>query len=154
MEVRAQVWFFFDFLKRHFEDANPQAKGEPAYERVWTMLLNTNLRLHAAESLRGYLHRLRKVHRDEVASFQNSQIAYEHIRAYLHKHKVDTAYRRSKNRPSSLAIEVRKDLVCDFDPNTGRPLPITKTIDDRATLIGKVIASAIATYLDLDRSFL
>lgn len=154
MEVRAQVWFFFDFLKRHFENANPQTKDEPAYQRVWTMLLNTNLRLHEAESLRGYLHRLRKVNRKEVASFRQSQIAYEHIRAHMLQRNVETAYRRSKNRPSSLAIEVRKDLVCDFDETTGRPLPITAEIDERATLIGKVIAGAITTYLDLDRSFL
>ena len=153
MEVRAQVWFFFDFLRNTFQKAHPETVEDDAYRRVWTMLLNTNLRLHEAESLRGYLHRLRKVTSGEVKKFRRSQEAYTHIQHFLEANDVATAFRRCPTRPSSFAIEVRKDLVCDFDPRTGRPLPISPEIDQRASLIGNVIAGAIATYFDVDVKF-
>ncbi len=153
MEVRAQVWYFFDFLRQRFAEVYPESVPDPAYQLVWTMLLNTNLRLHRAESLRGYLHRYRKVSREEVGSFQRSQVAYERVRTFLEEQDILQQFRTSPNRPSSIALEVRKDLICTFNGTTGRPLPVTKEIEDRAALIGAVVAGAIGIYFDTDSKF-
>jgi hypothetical protein len=62
--------------------------------------------------------------------------------------------RRSHDRPSSLGIEVRKDLVCNFDRHSGRPTPTTDAQLEQAAFIGRTIAGAIATYFETDRQFL
>jgi hypothetical protein len=86
-------------------------------------------------------------------SYQAAERAYAHVSRYLDNSTVVEAYQRSPDRPSSLAIEVRKDLVCDFHPETGRPLPLSQLFTDRAQLIAKVIAGAVATYFETDRQF-
>lgn len=153
MEVRAQVWYFFLFLKESFEAEFPETKEDEAYRMVWTMLQNTNLRLAEGEALRSYLHRYRRMPFGKIESYQAAERAYAHVSRYLDNSTVVEAYQRSPDRPSSLAIEVRKDLVCDFDPETGRPLPLSQVFSDRAQLIAKVIAGAVATYFETDRQF-
>lgn len=153
MEVRAQVWFFFDYLRRRFQEEFPGTIGDPAYELVWRMLLNTNLRMAEAEALRSYLHRYRRLHPDDVQKFNEARLAYETIDRYLDDDKVRD-FRLSKDRPSSLGLEVRKDLVTTIDPKTGYPLPASPEQIDQATLIGNVVANAITTYFETDVHFL
>ena len=153
MEVRAQVWFFFDFLRRRFEEEFPDTKEDPHFKIVWTMLLNTNLRLQEAETLRSHLHRYRRVPRNQQQRFRKAREAYERVEGFLQKSDVVTQFRRSRERPSSFGLEVRKDLVCSFDKNTGRPLPMTPQQRDHATLIGNVIANAITIYFETDVHF-
>jgi hypothetical protein len=153
MEVRAQVWFFFDFLRRRFQEELPETRDDPPYKMVWQMLLNTNLRLQEAETLRSYLHRYRRVPRNQERRFLKAREAYEKVEAFLQRSDVVSQFRRSKERPSSLGLEVRKDLVCSFDEETGRPLPMTAQQRDQATLIGNVIANAVTIYFETDRHF-
>ena len=153
MEVRAQVWFFFCFLRRHFNEAYPDTKDDPAYKLVWAMLLNTNLRTQEAEALRSYLHRFRKVPASLRKRFHESLLAYQHIGRFLDSARILSQFRRSRERPSSIGLEVRKDLVCSFDDNTGRPLPITAKQLGKAALIGNVVADAITTYFETDRQY-
>jgi hypothetical protein len=154
LEVRAQVWFFFDFLRRKFQAAHPETVGDAAHELVWMMLLNTNLRLAQADALRSYLHRYRRLQPEYVERFNQARIAYEKVSAFLAGSDLVTEFRLSKERPSSLGLEVRKDLVCSFDKETGRPLPRTEEQTAKARLIGDVLAHAIKTYFDTDIHFL
>jgi hypothetical protein len=100
------------------------------------------------------LHRFRRVPRSQVRRFKRAEQAYARVREFLQNSTVELDFRRSKRRPSSLGLEVRKDLVCSFDPETGKPLPLTQQQRDNAEHIGDVIGSAIFTYFDTDRQFL
>jgi len=151
IELRSQVWFFFRYLRERLEADNPSTIADPPYQHAWTMLLDTNLRLHEAEILRSFLHRFRKAPPDEVAKLNAALAAYQHIREFLHQSTVVQDYRRSPDRPSSLGIEVRKDLVCTFDEETGRPRKPTSEQQDVARLIAQAIARAIHTYVTEDR---
>ncbi len=151
IEVRSQVWYFFSFLRRRYEREHPASVGDPAHGLVWDMLLNTNLRDAKAESLRGYLHRYRKVAPEEAALFSAARVAYERIERFVENTDVLQQYRRSANRPSSLALEVRKDLLCEMDPQTGLPRPATASMREVAKQIAAVVAGAIRTYFESDR---
>lgn len=154
LEVRTQVWYFFDYLRRRFEDVYPESRGDPTFELVWTMLLNTNLRLQEAEMLRSYLHRFRRVRRDELGKYEAAQRAYGKIERFLEGSDVTIAFRLNPNRPSSLGLEVRKDLVCSFDREDGKPRPVTTDQVAHATAIGRTIAQAIKTYFETDYEYL
>ena len=148
IEVRTQVWYFFHYLKRRFTYEHPETVGQPSYDMVWNMLLNTNLRLQESENLRGFIHRFRKVPTADLARYRDAQAAYARVGAFLHDSSCTTDYRAWHHRPSSLVIEVRKDLVCDLDPHTRRPL---RPRDDAARQIGETLARAVATYFTTDR---
>ncbi len=115
------------------------------------MLLDTNLRLAEADALRGYLHRFRKVKGSERAHFRSALDAYQHVHRYLDTSGVVTEYRRSPERPSSMGIEIRKDLLCTFDPATGIPSRPDASQLETARQIARAIAGAISTYIDTDR---
>jgi len=151
IEMRAQVWHFFRFLRARFEAEHPETRGDAKYEVVWTMLLDTNLRLASAEAFRSFLHRFRRVYGAKKAEFQKSLEAYRHVQRFLDKSSVVTDFRRNPERPSSLGIEIRKDLICTFDPETG--FPERPNAEQVATVrrIAKAIAEAIAIYIDTDR---
>ncbi len=151
IEMRAQVWHFFHFLRGRFEDEHPGTKGVPAYEAVWTMLLDTNLRLGDADALRSFVHRFRLVGGGRRAEYQDSLEAYRRVQRFLNESSVVTDFRRSPERPSSLGIEIRKDLLCTFDPETGFPERPNEAQRHTARRIAKAIAEAIATYIDTDR---
>lgn len=152
VEVRAQVWYFFDYLRRRYTEALPETRECPAHEMVWSMLLNTNLRFHEAETLRGHLHRFRRLPELEAEKYRAAQLAYDQVRRFLEASTVLADYRRSRERPSCMAMEVRKDLLFDIDPQTGHPAPLTAPNIDTAKRIGSVIARAIRTYFDEDRA--
>jgi hypothetical protein len=149
LEVRSQVWSFFDFLRRLFEQDQPETAGEPEYQRVWAMLQDTNLRSVECGALRGYIHQYRyPPDRDEIL-YHRAVKAYASIVRFLRQDQQDiiSLYRRSPTRLSSLAIEVRKDLLWELDDRSEpiRPLP------ERAAEIADVLARSIGTYLERDR---
>lgn len=151
VEVRSQVWFFFRDLRRRWEAFSPQSRSDPAYALVWTMLLNTNLRQGRAEALRGHLQRYRKPEPSQAELFERAVAAYGAIAAFIDQADVVNEFRRNPDRPSSLALEVRKDLVCEMDDTEGRPTPPTGVIQARAQRIAGLLAQAIGTYFDNDR---
>ncbi|MGE0708977.1 MAG: N-formylglutamate amidohydrolase [Planctomycetota bacterium] len=151
IEVRTQVWCFFAYLKERFCAEHPQTVGDPAFELVWGMLLNTNLRVQESEALRGYLHRFHRVPAGLGERFRRARVAYDQVRSYLAASSVTDDYRRSPLRPSSLAVEVRKDLVCEIDRETGRPRRLLPANEERATEIARVIAEALTIFLETDR---
>ena len=151
VEMRAQVWHFFRFVRRRFEQKYPETLGDPAYERVFTMLSDTNLRLAEAEEMRSFLHRYRRVSDERRPAMLASLAAYKHIFDFLQRSNVVQDYRRSPERPSSVGLEVRKDLVCSFDPETGRPLPTSAKQRRVAQQVAQAIAGSIRTYFATDR---
>ena len=150
IEVRSQVWAFFAFVRARYLEAHPATADDAAHELVWRMLLNTNLRQAEPEALRGYLHRYRTATVEQAELFERARRAYEGIREFVTPTLI-TEYRRSPDRMSSLALEVRKDLLCEFD-DRGRPLPATAEMRERATEIGAIVAGAIRTFLEVDRA--
>lgn len=148
-EVRSQVWSFFQFLRQRFEEANPDTVERSEYQLVWEMLLDTNLRSSESETLRSYIHTFRRAPRGRVREFARAQVAYDTIRVFCtaEDHAIVEEYRYSETRHSSLGIEVRKDLVWDFD-DAGHPI---RPNPDNALAIADVIAEGLATYLREDR---
>ena len=114
------------------------------------MLLNTNLRKALPEALWGHLHRYQRSAPEHEALFQRAAAAYAEIRRFIGEAHVPRDYRRNPERPSNLALEVRKDLLCELDPH-GIPRPATPKLQQRAQVIARVIAGAMNTYLEQDR---
>lgn len=154
IELRAQVWYFFRYLRQAFQAERPRTADDPAYQQIWTMLLDTNLRLAEAEACRSFLHRFRRVSPKQQATLGPSLDAYRAVREFLHDSDVVTRYRRAVDRPSSLGVEVRKDLVCTFDAETGRPRKPTPEQAETAREIAEAMAGAISTFIDTDRAYI
>ena len=153
VEVRSQVWFFFRHVQLAYEAAfgpDPERDRNRPSPRsiVWDMLLDTNLRSADSEALRSYLHMYRHPPAGLEAMFDRARAEYERIVAFigLEDGALVNNYRNSVDRPSSILIEVRKDLVWRFDE--GRP--IGPRADD-ARLIARILANAVRTYLIADR---
>jgi hypothetical protein len=152
VEIRSQVWYFFSYVRMRFEEAFPSTQSNPVYLSVWSMLLNTNLRQAQSESLRGYLHRYRKPDGVDRGLFEAAEIGYRKIGSFLQDGSIVRDYRRSVDRPSSLGLEVRKDLLCE--PSTephGHPMPATEMMHQRARVIAEVVGGDIRTFLREDR---
>lgn len=148
VEVRCQPWFFFQHLRRLFEDAHIECAEDPAFTRVWEMLFNTNHRGGEDLALSGYLHRFRPAPRGLESTFDDAQAAYARIAAFAgEQDDIVARYRRSPTRTSAITIEVRKDLVWNF-ADDGTPLGPR---DDQAETIANALATAIATYVREDR---
>ena len=149
IEVRSQVFNFFRRLRERFQEANPETVRMPPYERVWEMLEDTNLRDSESEQLRSYLHHFRRAPRGREQAFEDSRAAYEHVGGFVQadgRSFIDQ-YRFSPDRPSALGIEVRKDLVYEFD-SQGRPVAPRP---EQAAAVAEVIARGVTTYLREDR---
>lgn len=148
LEVRYQVWNYFRFLRRRFEETHPPQAGGPGFERVWKMLMDTNLRSSDSESLRSYLHMYRRSSAGQEAEFHAAAAAYRQIRDFADRNRRDLldAYRFSPERPSSLGLEVRKDIVCELD-HEGRPV---RPRWDQLDRVASTIARAISVYLHED----
>ena len=148
-EVRHQVWSFFDWLEARFQTAHPDTETSPAYQFVWRMLKDTNMRLGDAGMLRAYIHRFRRPPSYYAQAFSNAEDAYRHIERYLRRNHdaVISEYRFSAERPMSFGIEVRKDLIHELD-HLGRPV---RLVPERAARIADGIADAVITYLTQDR---
>ncbi len=149
LEVRAEVWSFFYELRAAFLERYPDTRDDPSYQLVWEMLLDTNLRRADAEVLRSYLHRYCRVPPDRVDEFERTRAAYVAIGEFLrgNRHAIIEGYRDSPHRLNALALEVRKDLLWDFD-RRGRPL---RPHPEEALMFAGAIAEGVVTYLLRDR---
>lgn len=149
VEVRSQVWTYFRFLRKMFEADHPHTVEQQAYERVWNMLLDTNLRSTDSVMLRSYLHMYRQAPQELRVEMLAAEVAYEAVAAYQHEHidEIVNAFRTSPTRMSALGLEVRKDLIWDFERDQVPlgPLP------DETEHIADILAKAIFTYLTVDR---
>lgn len=147
LEIRSQPWFFFQHLRELF-CREVGGGDDPAHQMVWAMLLNTNLRGRDSGTLSAHLHRFRRPPEGRETEFARAREAYAAIRAFLaQRPELVRDYRNSFARTSALAIEVRKDLVWRFE--AGEPVGPNP---EAAEAIGATIASAIATYLRVDRA--
>ncbi|MEE2787938.1 MAG: hypothetical protein VX589_11415 [Myxococcota bacterium] len=152
VEVRAQVLYFYQFLRdqfeHHFADDAPSGLQAEARNLVWTMLLDTNLRSSSSEALRSYLHHFRTPPRGSKRLFQQAGHEYERIVSFLDTQRDDLIehYQQSLLCPSTIIIEIRKDLVWQFDGESPvGPKPAN------ARRIARLIALAIQQYLVNDR---
>ncbi len=149
IEVRAQVWYFFAFVRKRFEAERPETISDQAYRAMWGMLLDTNRRNTESDALRSYLHLFRRAPAGLDEMFRQVRIAYENVKAMIERddRRLITEYRYSDSRTSTIAIEVRKDLVWDLtdDDRPIRPRP------DVAGRIAEAIAAAVLRYLREDR---
>ncbi len=153
VEVRAQVWYFFQHARQSYQGSAPPralsvASGRCPRELVWNMLMDTNLRSAESQALRSYLHMFRNAPAGDEELFLAAREEYERIADFLRREKkvlVDQ-YRDAQYRPSTILIEVRKDLVWDFENGVPKG-PRT----DNAQFISRKIAIAIQQYLDNDR---
>ncbi len=149
-EVRHQVWAFFHWLQARFEARFPEHRGEPGYVRVWQMLKDTNLRSAEAGTMRSYLHMFRRAPDDRIKEFSAAEDAYRRIVRFVREGegRIVETYRLSGEQPMSLGIEIRKDLIWEFDKD-GHP---TRENPGRGLYIADQIARAVATYLREDRA--
>lgn len=148
LEVRHMVWSFFVALREAFEARFPETAEDQAYRMVWLMLTDTNLRNSDSDSLRSYLHMYRRAPTGREVEFEAAADAYEHVSSFCHQREdVVNRYRYSPLRSSSIAIEVRKDIVCDLGPN-GMPRRLKL---DNIELVADTLAEAIETYFRVDR---
>lgn len=151
VEVRSQIWFFFRHLRAVYEAAHPRQPHEDEEhprDAVFQMLLDTNLRSSRSEALRSYLHSYRRTSHLMGVDFLAARREYEQLAAFMEREgdRLIRGFRTSPERTSSLAIEVRKDLVVDFD--AGRPVRLRP---EDARFIAVTLASGIRTYLTYDR---
>lgn len=151
VEVRSQVWFYFQYLRTRFEAEYPPAPHEADDPRnpinlVWSMLLDTNLRSSDSELLRSYLHMYRRPPAGQEALYEQARQAYERIRVFAEAGdgQIVKDFRASE-RTSSLGLEVRKDIVWHFEG--GRPMGPKI---EATRHLARVVAKAIQTYFDYD----
>lgn len=148
-EIRGQVWFFFRHLRRHFHRAHPKVKDSASYRLVWEMLLDVDHRSADAFRLRGFLHRYHAPPSGQKRIFLEAREAYLHIQEFLDTSREELVreYRQSADRPSSLGIEVRKDLMAEIDPDRFLARPRADA-DYRADDIARHISGAVLAFLD------
>ncbi len=149
VEIRAQVWLFFRYLRREFTRAFPETRDRPGFIRVWQLLLDVIRRSTDAERLRGYLHRYREAPRGAEKVFAEARHAYREVERFLNGNRdlLLDGYRFSGDRLSCLGIEVRKDLLCDIDRQRQRIRPHADA-DRNARRIAACIAPAVRSYLE------
>ncbi|MCP3958229.1 MAG: hypothetical protein GY719_10290 [bacterium] len=148
VEIRAQVWLYFGYLRREFTRAFPHTRDLPGYQRVWQLLLDVIRRSPAAERLRGYLHRYRSAPRDSRELFAEARRAYGEIARFAEACRDDLlrGFRFGSERLSCLGIEVRKDLLCEIDRTT-RVVRPRADAERTARRIAACIAPAVRAHL-------
>jgi len=150
VEVRSQVWHFFEFARLRFMQAHPDQAQDPMVVAVWRMLLDTNLRSSESEALRSYLHMFRTPPRGFEREFAVARKVYERIQAFIRADsgQVIDDYRFGQGRPGAIGIEIRKDLVWELDEHQ-RPVAPRP---ENARRIARLLAEAIARYFHDDRA--
>ena len=148
VEVRAMVWFFFRHVQKLFVERTPHLHHGPAAERVWNMLMDTNLRSADSYTLRGFLHMYRRPATEDEVLFAEARDYYAEVTRFISEYREALVrdWLQSVERPSSLILEVRKDLVFDYEGGQ----PIGPRVDD-AKYLARVFAAAIQQYLVEDR---
>ena len=149
VEVRHQVWSFFAWLQKKFQQVNPQTIENVAFTRVWDMLLDTNLRSAQASEIRSILHMYRNPPAEREEFFDQVILAYMEIKKFMSSKDgtLIKEYRRSDERAMTFGIEVRKDLLWEFNAY-GEPVRLRP---ERGLFIADKIADAITLYLCSDR---
>jgi hypothetical protein len=149
IEVRHQVWRFFEWLHHRFIEVNPKTARNDSFNIVWRMLKDTNLRSAEAGALRSVVHMYRRPTNKDALMYEQAMEAYKQIYNFVqHPEKnIIREYRLDPLRCMSLGIEVRKDLVWKFDKNGN---PIEPNLD-QANIIADKIAEAISVYFNTDR---
>ncbi len=150
VEVRSQVWHFFDFVRERLHEVAPGIVEDPIYDLVWDMLLDTNLRSSESQALRSTLHLFRTAPRGRKREFEAARRAYNHIEGFVHGNggALIDDYRFDGGRPGAIGIEIRKDLVWEFD-RKGNPVGPRR---DNAQKLARLIAEALELYFRTDRT--
>ena len=148
IEVRSQVFFFFHSVKQKFLERYPETATESSFQLVWKMLFDTNLRSVESEALRSHLHMYRQAPRGREAIFRSAVAAYDRIVEFVQADDSSLVkeYRFSPMRPSSMAVEVRKDLAWQFEG--GQPMGPREGPIER---IAERMTAALTTYFTADR---
>lgn len=149
VEIRAQVWFFFRYLRQRFTAAFPETRDQEAYQHVWQMVLDVTRRSCDAQSLRGYLHRFREAQTGSEKLFREARNAYREIRRFVEHDGGEVAreYTFAADRPSCLGIEVRKDVLCHLDRAKGE-VRLRSDAEKVARQIAAHFVAPVAGYLE------
>lgn len=147
VEVRHQVWSFFAWLQEKYSQAFPTSIESEAFIRVWDMLLDTNLRSAQASAIRSILHMYRNPPPGTEAFYDDIVQSYMSIERFIKDKALVNEYKNSKDRAMSFGIEVRKDLLWEFNAY-GEPIHVKP---ERGLFIADKIAEAITLYLCTDR---
>jgi len=148
IEMRCQPWLFFRHVKQQFERRRPESRSSAAFGLVWEMLFNTNLRRGDGEALYGYLHRFRPAPVGREEEFAAALAAYQTISTFVEetRDRLLEQYRQPGVRVSALGVEIRKNIVWEFDGNE----PVVPN-EDNARSIASKLAEAVVTYVREDR---
>ena len=147
VEVRHQVWSFFAWLQEQYSKNHPSTVNNEAFIRVWDMLLDTNLRSAQASAIRSILHMYRNPPQGTEEFYDKIVQAYMGIQSFMNDRDIVDEYRKSSTRAMSFGIEVRKDLLWEFNAY-GEPIRLRP---ERGLFIADKIAEAITIYLCTDR---
>jgi len=149
IEVRHQVWRYFEWLHQQFVNNFPHTARDDAYNMVWRMLKDTNLRSADAGALRSVLHMYRRPSEKDHPIYEEALRAYQDVHQFVqaNDNNIIKEYRRDPLRCMSLGIEVRKDLVWHFNEK-GQPVEPNLA---QAHQIADKIAEAVSIYFNVDR---
>ena len=141
MEIRAHVWNYFHFLRDLYETRRGIPDDREAYDAVWNMLLDTNLRSSRSETLRSFIHMYRRSDTEEEKLLMRCTSVYENIRQFVSEEKgsILQEYSKYSEKLDAIAIEIRKDLVWHF----GNKQPV----ENNTKAIAEAIASGVVRYL-------
>jgi len=157
VELRSQVWFFFRYLRsryaRYLESHGIEAK-KGVLASVWNMLLNPNRRDLHSRLLNAWLHGYKRLPEDsELGAYfqlEEAERIYEDIQKGMEERpEMVNAYRFAATRPSSLAIEVRKDWLIE-GTNTLQGFLPERIREDKLEEITDALSEAICNYLEFD----
>lgn len=150
VEVRAQIWTFFQYLKEIFTKENPDTKEIDSYKNIWRMFLDTNLRDGDSEIYRSFIHKYRTPPKGYEQKCSEALAAYHDVQGFLQKNelKILNDYRNDKSRFNSIAIEVRKDFIWDFEEMG----PIDENVEKVATHFANAINTYFEGYFDEEKT--
>ena len=156
VEMRFQVWAFLNFLLDEFRKRSgfSVAEDDIAFQRVEEMLLDTNRRHSATVELATVIHSQRRIDQSQPDAEELRQALrwYEEIQAFFTIQFDDIMQAYRKKRPTSLVIEIRKDLIWNGDESvrteqTPNGIPIDTAIED----IASALANGIQTFMTDDK---
>lgn len=143
IEIRLQVVFFFESVLSFYDST------DEAWLLVKETLLDVNKRSVWASLFRQYVHNHLPAPAAHRALFEEARQKYYLLCAEQceQRHVVEN-YKHDRSRISTLVIEVRKDLLWDFD-DYGFPM---RPLKEHAINIAAAIAEAVEAYLIQDVS--
>ena len=150
VEVRAQVWFFFQYVRQIYE-ASERAKklgaSKAAQNLVWKMLLDTNLRSAQSDTLRHFLHAFRTPPSERSSLYFEAREFYQDLSEFVsaRREQLLIDFDFDRGRPNTILIEVRKDLVWKFEGG----IPQGPRLEN-ARQIARILSAAIIKYLKND----